>query len=425
MCPNKSNIAIVNAYDKDGYFIEVFKEGGASLFHIQSDADESNTDILPRYRGNFNAERFNSNIIFDGDLNKCKSTIRDKEIDYVIAGGEYGVELAEALGPAAKNMTNDPRTTSLRRNKFQMNQALRNAGLPAVRQALCDSEECLDDFFISTGGEIVVKPLNSGLNDNVYFCSSIEEARHAFHNTIGKTTIFGETIKNILLQEYLGGREYMVNTVSRKGVHHVAEIWEKSFVSANGVLDLCDTISLISPVGEIQSELISFTFDCLNALGVTDSPAHVEIRYIAEGPRLIELGARRAGCHMSRISKLALAETQFDWIAKSYLDLDLFLKEAGRPYELVGTVASTSLISRTAGQFEVYKKADEIQSLPSFDELIITAPRGSYVHPTTNDSTYIGYVVLYGTNPAAVERDARTVRYIDSQEGSSVISKTC
>lgn len=407
----KPQIALVNSYEKDDYLLALFAEAGASLFHIQSEIE-----LLPKYRNNFRPHRFIENIVFDGDIETCRNTLRKIGVDYVVAGGEYGVELAEALGSGARQPTNDPKTTHLRRNKFDMNEALAKAGLPAVRQVLCDSKDTLVRFFDAIGGTIVIKPLNSGLNDHVYFCSTLDEAEHAFEATMGQKTIYGDTIQSVILQEYLSGREYMVNTVSRNKHHHVAEIWEKAFISVNGVQDLCDTIFLLPSRGTIQDELVSYTHKCLDILGVTDSPAHVEIRYTDSGPRLIELGARRAGGHMSRISKLALEESQFDWIVKSYVDPESFFKTAGQPYNLCGAVASTSIISRANGIFKHYNPTDKVRSLPSFNELLITVSPGQELQLTTNDSTYLGYVVLYDEYAAVVERDARTIRLLDSQD---------
>lgn len=57
--------------------------------------------------------------------------------------------------------------------------------------------------------------------EDVCFVESLAEARRAFDTIIGKVNLFGEVNAKVLVQEFLQGTEYVVDCVSKDGVHKV------------------------------------------------------------------------------------------------------------------------------------------------------------------------------------------------------------
>lgn len=55
------------------------------------------------------------------------------------------------------------------------------------------------------------------------FVESLVEARRAFDTIIGKVNLFGEVNAKVLVQEFLQGTEYVVDCVSKDGVHKVRQ----------------------------------------------------------------------------------------------------------------------------------------------------------------------------------------------------------
>ncbi|CAN0416316.1 unnamed protein product, partial [Discosporangium mesarthrocarpum] len=80
----------------------------------------------------------------------------------------------------------------------------------------------------------VVKPLDSAGTDDVFLVTSREEAKECFSIIDGKVNGLGSVNEGALVQEYLDGTEYVVDSVSRDGVHRVCAIWEYDKRTVNG-----------------------------------------------------------------------------------------------------------------------------------------------------------------------------------------------
>lgn len=404
-------IAIVNAYSSANQLAPALLAHGARCVHVRS-----REQLLGLHEASFRPQDFEADFVFTGDLGGLAAQLRSHGVSQVIAGSEYGVELAESLAAAHGFPTNDPATTALRRDKFAMIAALHAAGIPAARQALCRSRGDAESFAAPVAGRTVVKPLASALNDGVFFCDGPEAAGAACAALLGRRSVYDTPIDAVVVQSYLDGEEFYLNTMSRDGVHRVAEIWRTTHVAANGVHNLLDSAILMPATGEIQERLREYAFACLDALGVTDSPAHLEIRMTREGPRLVELGARLVGGPLSRIARLVSDDSQIDAIARAYLDPETFKATAARPYRADGSVSSTALISRWHGQLRGYPGLNRVRGLESFREAITLLKPGAEICPTVNDLTYPMMIVLAHADPAAVLRDSRTVRLLDDRD---------
>ena len=65
------------------------------------------------------------------------------------------------------------------------------------------------------GGWVVVKPARGAASGDVYVCRGEEEVKTAFEKIKGSPKYGGGVNEEVLVQEYLEGQEYAVDTVSR------------------------------------------------------------------------------------------------------------------------------------------------------------------------------------------------------------------
>jgi hypothetical protein len=176
----------------------------------------------------------------------------------VIPGAETGVELADQLSHRLALRSNGVEQSVARRNKYHMGEAVRNAGyqlffllsiifklflnlgVRAVKQQMCHSLSEMFEFlktiatpFQPTQLKCVVKPVQSAGTDDVFLCNTKEEAETAFNRIIGKINGLGLLNSCVLVQEFLVGKEYVVDKVSRDGVHKLVAIWEYDKRSIN------------------------------------------------------------------------------------------------------------------------------------------------------------------------------------------------
>lgn len=145
--------------------------------------------------------------------------------------------LTDQLSVQMGTRSNPLELSHARRNKFDMGETVREAGVRAVRQycghtwdeVMSFLEEWKPSPFLC-----VVKPIQSAGSDDVIKCTSPAEVNEAFHKINGAVNRLGVVNEGVLVQEYLDGAEYVVDSVSRDGVHKITAIWEYDKRAANG-----------------------------------------------------------------------------------------------------------------------------------------------------------------------------------------------
>ena len=155
----------------------------------------------------------------------------------VIPGAETGVELADRLSNRMGLRTNGEEQSLARRNKYIMGETVRQSGVRAVKQQTCTDVKQLRAFCATLGQnplKCVVKPVQSAGTDDVFLCSSLVDAEEAFERILGKRNGVGLINESVLVQEFLVGKEYVIDKVSRDGVHKLVAIWEYDKRSVNG-----------------------------------------------------------------------------------------------------------------------------------------------------------------------------------------------
>lgn len=203
-------------------------------------------------------------------MKKNGGAVNDQEhyVSAVIPGAELGVRLADKLSHALGLNANDFEYSSARRNKHLMGETLREKGVRAVKQVKATSWEEAEDFITNdlkpSPFEVVLKPLESAGTEDVVLCFSLEEAKKTFDSILGKINGLGIENNAVLLQEYLEGDEYVVDTVSRNGEHKVTAIWKYDKRRVNNAAFVYFGLSIIPATG-IVNQLIDYQFTVLSA----------------------------------------------------------------------------------------------------------------------------------------------------------------
>lgn len=145
--------------------------------------------------------------------------IVDRQNTFALSSSEPGLalvsRLTEALG--LKGTKDLPLLT----DKFFVNERARRAGVKTVEQVLAREWKEADAFISelwskstdSESNKIILKPRRGASSFHVHCCSSLREAEYAFCNILGKPQFGGGTNTDVLIQEFVEGPEYVVDTV--------------------------------------------------------------------------------------------------------------------------------------------------------------------------------------------------------------------
>ena len=89
-------------------------------------------------------------------------------------------------------------------------------------------------FLKSESFPVVLKPTESAGSDGVKLCYTLEEAKEHFETLMKGQLVNGGDCPSVLCQEFLMGTEYVIDHVSRDGVHKLCMIWVYDKRDVNG-----------------------------------------------------------------------------------------------------------------------------------------------------------------------------------------------
>ncbi|KUI97647.1 ATP-grasp domain-containing protein [Vibrio sp. MEBiC08052] len=318
---NKDVIVIVDAYTGGKYLINAFQSIGYKVIHVES-------QFTPDYflqDQKFVRSQADKTITYDSKLDELVEVLKEYSIKAIIAGSEGAVELADTLNEAiGLTFSNDFSLSNARRDKYVMQQTLKQAGVPSIRQAKVSTKtelsNCLSDI---ADWPVVIKPLKSAGTDGVSICYSMKSAQEAFDHIIDKLDMFGQTNTSVLCQEFLEGVEYVVNGVARNNNYFFTELYEskKRFVDGNPVYDE-QILRYVND--ECYSSLTDYTQLACQALGIKNGAFHAEVMLTENGPVLIEVGARVAGGADPYIIEETLGHSQISKLVDAVIRPDFF-----------------------------------------------------------------------------------------------------
>merc|ERR1712039_1049546 len=127
------------------------------------------------------------------------------------------------------------------------------------------------------------------MGEGVKLCNSIDEAKAHFDVLMNSQMQVGGGSPSVLCQEFLRGKEYVVDHVSRDGVHKTTMVWVYDRRPANGGDFVCFGQKCVLSDSALAQELIAYTRGCLDALKITDGATHTEVMMTTDGPCLVEV----------------------------------------------------------------------------------------------------------------------------------------
>lgn len=297
---------------------------------------EDDTALLREEREAMN-RRFRDRAIIikeNPDYDELLSQIRELEPVQVIAGSEFGVPLTVQLAADLGLPGNPVENLEAMTEKHAMHQRLKECGLRYIRGFVITSEEEAAERFRELDTEdVVVKPTRGAGTQGVYLCHGYDEMIEAVRKNLSAGVMNGDKLNEIILQERIIGKEYIVNTVSCNGHHRIVSFWEYDKIKMTNGTNAYNYACSISEPDIGHSRLLSYAIKVADAIGIKYGPVHGEYMVDEKGPVLIEVNCRPMGGGMTRkfIEKI-FGQHETDSALDAYLDPGKFEKDAASPY---------------------------------------------------------------------------------------------
>lgn len=274
------------------------------------------------------------------------------------------------------------------RNKYASRVMTHRCGLPTPRFSLVSSKSDCARAATNTGFPAIIKPLNGMASHLVRRVESIAALRTAYEELTSRVdqsflgnysrpvrvdddrdvTLMYDPRTTFLVEEFLEGVEYSAEVIVRDGEIQRIALFHKFLVEPNGFLECGFTCPALGPDPDRAEAIWCYIEDCLSALGVDQSAAHVEIIDTPAGPFLVEVNAGRAGGQI--LVRAVRNMLGIDLIA------EILALQSGRSRPAVsvptlrGRVTTLTVFPPASGRIDRLEGLDEVAKLPGVIEVI-------------------------------------------------------
>lgn len=406
----KKTVVVVEGKSSGASFAPALRGYGYQCVHVHDRTLDSSA-----FEGAFYAPDYEADIEFHGDTSAVVEQLKDFDVVAVVPGSETGAGYADQLiAGLGLPPGNDPEKSLARRDKFLMEEQLRQHNLRTPLTLKTKDAGRAAQFASQFGDKAVVKPVKSAGTQGVQYCNGAGEVKSAVASLLQEVDLFGQENTEVLVQELIEGPEYMVNSISVDGRHFVIEIWRVHKVSISNA-PVYDYVELVDPSDDVLAIINPFVSKSLDALGIRNGPAHAEVMLADDGPVLIEIGARIMGVQDPYVSVLCTGASHLLRSVQLIATPELLLEQMERePYRRRKYCLGLSLLNPSSGRCFAPINWDAIRGLESFVGMKIFIKEGDTVPASTDLLKTVGGVYLAGDDEAALRADYRKIRAMEA-----------
>ena len=294
---NKGNIIIIEATSTGANYIHDARELGYTpiCMELSHDEDDAIYKLVHDLSYSLNDEEHPEILLADESYEKTLEMVKELDPVCIIPGGDEGIVWATKMANDLGLPGNDPKNLKKMLDKKHMHNALKDANLRYIKSKEISSLEEAKDFIKELDGEkFVVKPSIGRSTVGVCICENEDDLKDALEiNSKIDEPLGGETI----IQEYIGGEEYSLDTVCCKGHNRVVCAYYYKKIMIDGKGPVYDYALSLDETNPIYHEMEKYNYQVMDAIGVQYGIVHTEYKYDEKGPVLMEVNCRPLGLY--------------------------------------------------------------------------------------------------------------------------------
>lgn len=274
-------------------------------------------------------------------------------------------------------------------DKGEMIKAFEAAGVEHPWYYIFENRDQLESVASMLSYPCVMKPTDNAGNRGVCYISSESELREQYTYSFENSRS-----GNVIVEEYMEGQEVSVEIIVYQGTVHILAVTDKMTLGKPYFVEIGHAEQSMLPQKDVE-RIKDLATKAVKAIGIDNSPAHVEIMLTKDGPKMVELGSRMGGgCITTHLVPLA---TGIDMI-KSVMNMSLGMEPDVNPKFNRG--AALRHIVGLEGVIQSINGVDEAQTVEGVNEVTILKQIGDEVHYFKNGNDRIGYVIASADNTA-------------------------
>jgi len=231
----------------------------------------------------------------------------------------------------------------------------------------------------------VIKPTDNAGNRGVCYVENeaelVEKYNYSFTNSRSG---------DVIIEEYMSGQEVSVEIIVLDNKVHVLAVTDKLTEGAPYFVEIghCEQSQL--PLESVVA-IKDLASRAVLALGINNSPAHVEIMLTEDGPKMVELGARMGGgCITTHLVPLSTGIDMVEAVVK------LSLGEIPNLTPKFNRGSAIRHITNLKGVITSIEGLEDAKATTGVKEVTMLKNIGDEVHEFLNGADRIGYVIADG-----------------------------
>ena len=192
---------------------------------------------------------------------------------------------------------------------------------------------------------------------------------------------------SVIIEEYLTGQEVSVEVMAVQGEIHILAVTDKLTTGEPYFVEMghCQPSQL--PENYLK-KIKDLAKRAVQAIGITNGPAHVEIMLTDDGPKMIELGARMGGdCITSHLVPLS---TGIDMV-KATIDIAIGQTPDLKPRMFRGS--AIRYFDSPEGTIADISGVDDARKIAGVKEIVFSKNVGDRICGIKSSTDRIGYVI--------------------------------
>lgn len=290
---------------------------------------------------------------------------------------------SEKLGLSAVSFDTAVKAT----DKGEMIKAFKEFGVPAPWFYIAETYEKLEEIKDKIEYPCILKPLDNSGSRGVMLVQKEDDLLESFEYSAGNSRGAG-----VIIEEYMQGFEVSVEVMAVNGTINILAITDKLTTGAPHFVEMGH--SQPSRLSEnVKNQIKEVAIGAVEAVGIKNGPAHVEIMVTPKGPKMIELGARMGGdCITTHLVPLS---TGIDMIECT---IRCALGEAPDVTPKFNKGSAIRYFKTESGTIKSISGVDEAEKISGVKEITFVKNAGDSVGEVNSSTDRVGFVIAQAEN---------------------------
>lgn len=321
---------------------------------------------------------------------------KDQEIGAVMSDEcDIAMNWVAELGKIFSVPTLDEDTAALFTDKFLMREFSKEHGLKYPEYKICKTVVDAVSLLNEIKRPIIIKPLDSNASHGVFKCTTEEEVRKHFDESMS----FSRVEKSVLAERFIVGTEFTIDGVKTPHGHYTMAISEKKHFAHNESIANELLFSHYNPnfdYDKLRATNDAFVMKSNLQFGFT----HAEYKYEDGEFYLIEIAARGGGNMISScITQFMTGYDTYRYLVEcatgNVHDADFSLRSE---YKERSAVLKFFETPNGGGKVREIKGLDYLDNEPDIKHYRLNFKIGDTIEDALNDSVRIGFYIVCSEN---------------------------